>query len=247
MIPLMVLWFVLAGYDNGYLRVLPTLLTALVTAVVLDVVLGKLIKKQWKLPLPKSAIITGLLVGGILSPETPLWLMAVAAAVAIGSKYVIRLPKEGHIFNPANFGILIAAALLGGQAVWWIGSNTLFGALAGLLVVVPIVILGLLNSFNVQRLYASIAFLIVEFVALVALGIPFTPALSLLNVFIAFFMVVEPNTSPYQNKNMAVYGAIAGLLAAVFLQVGATQLFADNLALAAANLSVPLLARVWKD
>ncbi|HEV8289848.1 MAG TPA: RnfABCDGE type electron transport complex subunit D [Candidatus Norongarragalinales archaeon] len=245
MLVFLALWFVLGLVDNG-LKVLPTFLTAVIVAVVADVALAKYAKNQNRLPLPKSALISGFLIGGILSPETALWIVAVASIIAILSKYVIQY-QGSHVFNPANLGILFAAAIFGAPVVWWFASPTLGGMLPVMGTLLLVLVLGLVNSFNVERLYATAGFLIAEFATLMAFGLPASSALSLLNVFIACFMIVEPQSSPWSIRNMSIFGVVCGVLAAVFLQVPDTQLFSDNLALAVANVFGVLLVNFWPE
>ena len=51
------------------------------------------------------------------------WIFAATSAVALLSKYVIRV-RGRHIFNPSNFGLVLCFLLLGAQradplALWW--------------------------------------------------------------------------------------------------------------------------------
>jgi enediyne biosynthesis protein E5 len=78
---------------------------------------------------PRSALITGLSLSLLLRADAA-WLHLVAAVIAIGSKFVLRLDGK-HIFNPAGFAIV--ALLLTTNEVWispgqW-GSAVWFAAL----------------------------------------------------------------------------------------------------------------------
>src|SRR4051812_30536352 len=72
---------------------------AIATAVVLEIVLGRWF---WgKIPNLASAYISGISVGILLrSPE--FWPYALCSAIAITSKYAIRV-RGRHIWNPSNF------------------------------------------------------------------------------------------------------------------------------------------------
>jgi Na+-transporting NADH:ubiquinone oxidoreductase subunit NqrB len=78
---------------------------------------------------PRSPLITGLSLSLLLRTEEP-WLHAVAAVIAIGSKFVFRVDGK-HIWNPAGFAIVLL--LLGANGVWispgqW-GSTVWFATL----------------------------------------------------------------------------------------------------------------------
>jgi hypothetical protein len=63
---------------------------------------------------PKSALISGLSLCLLLRTDEPL-LAAVAAVLAIGGKFVLRV-RGKHVFNPTNFGLMVM--VLGHDRVW---------------------------------------------------------------------------------------------------------------------------------
>src|SRR5262245_7733221 len=78
---------------------------------------------------PRSPLITGLSLSLLLRTEDP-WLFALAGAIAIGSKFVLRIDGK-HIWNPAGFAIVVLLFTTNG--VWispgqW-GSAVWFAAL----------------------------------------------------------------------------------------------------------------------
>ncbi len=145
---------------------------------------------------PRSALISGLSLCLLLRTNY-LGLVILTAAVAIGSKFVLRL-RGKHVFNPTNVA-LVAMMLLTGQ-VWvspgqW-GSAAFFGflmACAGGLVVN--------RASRSDVTYAFIAF----YAAMVLgrswwLGDPLAvPLYRLQNgalVLFSFFMISDPKTTP---------------------------------------------------
>ena len=60
-----------------------------------------------------SALITCFGVSLLLRADT-LWVHPLAAAIAISSKFVLRVNGK-HVFNPANLGVIVALALLPGH------------------------------------------------------------------------------------------------------------------------------------
>ena len=100
-------------------------------------VLGSAVGVQWILargvgiaPEWRSAAISGLSLC-LLFRTNSLWLAALAAVVAVGSKFVLRVDGK-HVFNPTAFA-LVLMLLLGDGRVWvspgqW-GNVAFFGFL----------------------------------------------------------------------------------------------------------------------
>ena len=64
---------------------------AVISATLIDLIVLRIQKDRWVFP--DGAILTGLIVGMILSPHEPWYVAAVTAAVGVGSKYVVRARK----------------------------------------------------------------------------------------------------------------------------------------------------------
>ena len=73
--------------------------------------------KTKKLILAESSIVSGLIIGYVLSSSQAWWIIALASIFAISSKHLIRF-KARHIFNPAGFGTMAAVFLLGASTEW---------------------------------------------------------------------------------------------------------------------------------
>jgi hypothetical protein len=166
-----------------------------------------------------SAHMTSITLSFLLYFNERLWIMALAVALAIGSKYVLRVPVNGrlqHFMNPSNFGIVVVLGVYqwSGALPWGFSIN-IHGAL-DLIVPLAIVILGMrLNLLFTGRVPTITAWL-VTFVALGALrawlqhsavaaelvvltGIPM--------VIFTFYMITDPQTSPSRVRNQIVFGA----------------------------------------
>src|SRR5436305_3487769 len=74
---------------------------AILTAIGMELVLGRIFTGRW--PHLASAYISGISVG-ILIRSPAIWPYALCSALAITSKYVLRV-RGRHIWNPSNFGI----------------------------------------------------------------------------------------------------------------------------------------------
>ena len=107
------------------------ILVALLTSAILEV--GIAFRRQRVIMWPASALLTGNGVAFVLRvPGTEhgdwwsmdgAWIFAATSAVALLSKYLIRV-RGRHIFNPSNFGLVLCFLLLGAEradplALWW--------------------------------------------------------------------------------------------------------------------------------
>ncbi len=165
----------------------------------------------------ESALITGLILAAIVGPLSLLdqWLVVVVTTLAaIFSKYLFVF-KRSHVFNPAAFGAVVSAIVLGHPASWWIGSRALL----------PVVILGgLLVMQKIRRWHLTASFLGV-YLGLLALdavvvrgrGLSDT-AFFLTNLlavtpllYFSFVMLIEPLTAPQTNSRRTFFGVLVGL------------------------------------
>ena len=191
----------------------------------------------------KSALISALSLCLLLRTDA-LALAAVAAAVAVGSKFLVRV-RGKHVFNPTN--IAIVALMLTTDRVWvspgqWGAQAMLafFFACAGLLVV---------N--RASRSDVTLAFMASYATLLVGrsvwLGEPLSIPLHRLEsgafLLFSFFMISDPKTTPDSRAGRLLFAALVAAGAA-YVQL---RLFRTNgflWALAAASPFVPVLDRV---
>jgi len=185
---------------------------AAAVAVALDLLLARL--RGWGWVLPDGALISGLLVGMVLSPDVAWWIPAAMSALAIAAKHALRI-RRGHVFNPAALALALAALLQLGLQSWW-------GALARpqWLVVALLVATGLLVADRVNRFAMVGAFLGTYFglLAFVALWIDpdlvreaYRPPFVNAALFFAFFMLDDPPTSPGRPTAQKRYGSIVAV------------------------------------
>src|SRR5437870_507230 len=161
----------------------------------------------------RSAFITALGISLLLRADT-LWAHPLAAAAAIGSKFLIRAGRK-HLFNPANFGVVMALAIIPGT---WVSPGQ-WGqdvAAAGWLVA-----LGAIVSQRARRADISWSFLFLYLGALALRvawlgqnGAVWVHQLSngALLLF-AFFMISDPMTIPNDWRGRLTHAAIVGTLA----------------------------------
>lgn len=193
---------------------------------------------------PLSPLITCLSLTLLLRTDM-VSMAALAAAIAIGSKFLIRV-RGKHIFNPANIAIVILT--LSSQHAWistgqW--GNAAIGAFA-------LACLGFLVLTRAKRAETTLAFLGAYATLIVAralwLGDPLAIPLHQLSngalLIFAFFMISDPKTSPDAALARIIYGtAVAGV--ALFIQFVLYEPGAPVLALIVCAPFVPLLDAVF--
>lgn len=146
---------------------------------------------------PKSALISCLSLAALLRAEDPLWL-ALAALIAIGSKFVLRF-RGKHLFNPTNFAL--AALLFTASPHIWVspaqwGHRPLLALLMGCC--------GVLVVTRARRVDVTIVFLAayagMQALRAVLLAEPAAIPLHALQdgavILFAFFMISDPKTTP---------------------------------------------------
>src|SRR5262245_40891012 len=235
------------------------ILVSLAVAGILE--FGTTVWRNRVLMWPASALLTGNGVAFVLRvPGTEhgdwwslkgWWIFAATSAVALLSKYLIRV-RGSHVFNPSNFGLVLCFLLLGAEradplALWW-------GPLSPALVfaLVLIVVGGFLILRRLHLLEIAIGFWL-AFAAgigvLAASGHTMTAAWHVgpiegkqfwwllvtspeILVFL-FFMITDPKTTPASATGRRVYGVAVGLLATLLIAPQTTE-FATKVAILAA-------------
>jgi enediyne biosynthesis protein E5 len=171
---------------------------------------------------PRSPLITGLSLSLLLRAEEP-WLHALAAVIAIGSKFVFRIDGK-HIWNPAGFAIVVL--LLTANGVWispgqW-GSTVWFAAL--------LCFFAILVLHAARRSDIAIYFLVCHAALLSAracwLGDPLAIPLHQLQsgslLIFAFFMISDPRTTPDSRLGRFIFAlavALVGHYLTFFMQM----------------------------
>ncbi len=221
------------GFDVGAPQVAVTVGTALAVQL-LGTTLARLPRFD-----PKSALISSLSLCLLLRTNA-LAIAALGAAIAVGSKFLVRV-RGKHLFNPTT----LALALLYLADLAWISPGQ-WGSAA--LLAFLVACLGGLVVFRSSRSDVTLAFLLAWSGLLAAralrLGDPASIPLHQVEsgslLLFAFFMISDPKTTPDSRAGRVVFGALvaAGAYAVQFL------LFRTNglvLSLVALSPLVPLL------
>ena len=230
------------GWASGAFEIASVQFLAIVTAACAAQALGSFLIAVR--PDFRSAIVTSLSLSLLLRADA-VWPLALAAILAIGSKFALRINNK-HIFNPANFAIV--AMVLATDAAWttpgqWGTAVWFAAALAGA---------GLFVTYRAARFDVPLIFLGVFaallFIRALWLGDPLSiPVLRLQNgalILFAFFMISDPKTTPDGSIARGLFAAGAAILTYVLIW----HLFiADGLFYSLAIMCVLRPALEWAD
>ncbi|MGL4597521.1 MAG: RnfABCDGE type electron transport complex subunit D, partial [Bacteroidia bacterium] len=194
------------GWDIPLLRFNLIILTCLAVQAIFI----QLTSKDWSGL--KSALITSFSLCLMLQANST-WTFLLAAVLGISSKFLIRIRKK-HIFNPANFGMVITMLLTGDA---WLSPGQ-WGS-DGLLVFI-VGCTGLVVLYRVKRLDTAFAFLLgflgYSFARnILFLGWPVDFFVHQLQtgslVLFAFFMITDPMSTPASRPVRIVWAFCVGL------------------------------------
>ncbi len=179
--------------------------TAAASAVVIESFFRLL--KEKALTFSASSLITGLILGFVLSGDNHWWVIVAAAAFAILSKHTIRFNKR-HIFNPAALGIL-AAVIIFGASTQWKGTYLWY-------VLVPF---GVYFSWKIRKIGLLTGYFLVS-LALFSISAlmqkePLGNVFGYFSYFYIFVMAIEPKTTPGNRLGKIIFGI--GLAVCVFI------------------------------
>ena len=242
--PVFITLILLIGHlTYGILESYPKTLLAIATAVGVELILGRIFLGKW--PNVASAYISGISVG-ILIRSPAFWPYALCAAIAITSKYVLRL-KGRHLWNPSNFGICVmlflAAESVATLSIQW-GNN-----------VWPLLVIWLLGSaivWRVHRLHISVTY-VASFFALAFLRAwimhdPWQSEIAPITgpeyQLFVFFMITDPKTTVRSRLGQCIV-AFAVAVAEMFLRLD-QSIYAPLYALFMVGPSA-LLIEMWID
>ncbi|MBI2040793.1 MAG: RnfABCDGE type electron transport complex subunit D [DPANN group archaeon] len=206
MILAMVIITIVSAYFSKSQQIVMAAVIAIATAVILDAAINYVKHKNFDFYW-KSPIVTGFIITLVLSANK-LYIVAIAAALAIALKHIIRAHNK-HIFNPANLALAIVPFFLPashgwqGSVIWWLP-----------------VILGFIVIYKLRRLELPITFLLTYILLTAVFNFPsqiidFLVAQSAA-YFFGFFMLTEPKTSPDTQKGRIIFGIIAAAAAVAF-------------------------------
>lgn len=210
--PILITLILLGGnLSFGLLESFSRTALAIATSMAFEIALTLLIYR--KLPHLASAYITGISIG-ILIRSPAFWPYALASAIAITSKYVIRW-RGRHLWNPSNFAIsamlLLVPEYVATLMIQW--GNTLWPMLV-------IWVLGAAIVYRVKRFHITatyvLCFVILAFARTFFTGHSFlaevAPITGPMYQLFIFFMITDPKTTVKPRWAQCVVAALVAVV-----------------------------------
>ncbi len=183
------------------------------------------------------AHISGLAIAMLLYAAEQLWAVVFAAAVAMASKWIVRVrrpagppgaPTHAHYLNPSNFGIAITLILFPGVGIAppYQFAENLSGTLDWAIPAIIIITGSWLNLKATNRFPLILAWLggfllqavvrgVINDTPIIAGLVPMTGFAFLL---FTFYMVTDPATTPSTRRGQILFGAGTALAYAILMQ-----------------------------
>jgi len=212
---------------------LVTIIIAVVSSLAVESIILYLKTKIFQIT--ESSIITGLIVGYVLSSDEAWWKLVLASSLAILSKYLIRFQKK-HIFNPAAFGIFLSLIVFGASTQWK-GTYLWY-------ILLPFGLYFAQKSRKIEIIigYAAISLALFGIQAIMQ-KISLWHIFGYLSYFYIFVMAIEPKTTPMKPMGKFFFGAgIAGLIF-ILAELGA-KFDIELFSLLMMNIAVPILNKI---
>jgi Na+-translocating ferredoxin:NAD+ oxidoreductase RnfD subunit len=211
--------------QSGGLALWPNLVAGLLPGLMIDGVWLSLSSRRFRFP--TSALLSGLFVFSILSVDESWLVVAWTSAFAVIAKRIVRGERE-HIFNPAALALVWAPIAFGSGESWW-------GALGDLSWIWIVVMLALgafltdrLNKFPLVLTFLATYFAFFTIASManpVAVAEMFRQPFLQAALFLAFFMLTDPPTSPNRYTDQVWFGGLAALAAGAAQLIGAGQTY----------------------
>ena len=222
-------------YGFGIKALLPVIISVITTSL-LDFIIEFYKSKSFYFP--QSALISGLFIGGLLTQNLQWYAYVSAGVIAIISKHLIKFQQK-HIFNPANFGVLLVSIVFGVSHTWWISSPLIL-----------VLIFGIFIIWRLRRFDLTISFLVsyylINSIIELSQGAQFSEIYyTIINggviYFFSMYMLIEPRTNPNAGKQRIIYGIMVAILFILLHKIIPRHDL--PLALAVGNIFVPILNR----
>ncbi len=217
--------FILAAPGEGIGAVLPGTVAAIVAAVGVDAFYTYWETRRWIVP--TGALLSGLIVAFVLGTQEPWQVFAWVAGFASVTKHVFRGDRE-HFFNPAALALLGSAVLFGSGQSWWGALGNIPAPFALVLIISGAYLVDRLNKFPLVLAFLGTyftAFALASIMDSSAVAEMFRAPFLQAALFLAFFMLTDPPTSPNQIADQVWYGLVAAIVAFVAQIMGVGQTY----------------------
>lgn len=204
-----------------------------------------------KLFMPYAAVVTGLIIGLIIDPNSNWYQIATVCISAMAVKNFLRISQR-HPLNPAASGLFIGGIIFNQYVSWWgVSFQTISPFTPTTLIIFLILLSPLLTSaITLRRFYNILTFLITFILVSHLWNFNFSVQ-SMLNsllepglLFFAAVMLPEPMTTPVNSKRQMFFGITVAIITITLSFPMLNNLLLENrlladpliLALLAANL-----------
>jgi Na+-translocating ferredoxin:NAD+ oxidoreductase RnfD subunit len=217
--------FAVAATAVGWPIALPHMFAAILGASLTEVAINRLDGR--KLQVPSSAILSGMIVGFVLSPVTPHAITLAVGILATLGKHLFAT-RRWHVFNPAALALLVAVPMFGTGQSWWGALPDLGWPFAIVLLAGGAFIVDRINKFPLVLSFLGVIFglsaLLGQMDAVTAAEMFRTPFVQA-TLFLALFMLTDPPTAPARYAEQVLIGALVGAASVVAEEYGAGQVY----------------------
>jgi Na+-translocating ferredoxin:NAD+ oxidoreductase RnfD subunit len=198
-----------AAPREGIDRVAVGLIAAVAVAAAIDGLILRVKEHAWVFP--SGAILTGLIVAMILTPQEPWYVVVCTSALAIVSKHIFRT-RAANVFNPAALAMVVTFYVFDTGQSWWGALADVTPIALTLLFAAGIFITDRVNKMPLVLVFLGSYYLLFTIAAFA--GEParvaevFRPPDLQAVLFFAFFILTDPPTSPVKYRDQIVCGVI---------------------------------------
>jgi Na+-translocating ferredoxin:NAD+ oxidoreductase RnfD subunit len=211
--------------QSGGLGLWPNFLAAIAPACLIDGVWMSIAARRPRFP--TSALLSGLFVFSILSVEQSWLVVAWTSCFAVLSKRILATERE-HIFNPAALALLWAPIAFGSGESWWGALGDAPWVWIGVLVAAGLFMAERLNKFPLILTFLAVyygCFTIVSVYSPHGVAEMFRDPFLQAALFLAFFMLTDPPTSPNRYLDQFWFGLLAAVTACAAQLAGVGQVY----------------------
>ncbi|OGH51157.1 MAG: hypothetical protein A3G13_02360 [Candidatus Levybacteria bacterium RIFCSPLOWO2_12_FULL_37_7] len=190
-------------FNNFSTQNLLIFIISVVSCIISDLVFLRIGKKP--IFFPSAALVIGLILTLVVSPNLPWFAISIIGILAVVSKNFLRFNSR-HIFNPAAFGLIIGSLFFEHTVSWWGVSSQQF-RIQNLEFIIPFLILlspGLISQYRIKRFRITLFFLVVYFIFQIIFNAKyfFDPTI----LFFSLVMLPEPMTTPNNHTRQIIFG-----------------------------------------
>lgn len=211
----------------------------------LNTLLARVVKTKPNFESPLISALILSLIAGPLSLPGEWYVLVIMAGAAMVSKYVL-VRNKSHVFNPAAFGVVVSALVLGYPASWWVGSKAMlpFVVVGGLLMIRRI------RRFHLLLIFFAVYLVLLSLDAVLLRGNSISQAGTIVwnlflaspLVFFAFVMLVEPSSAPQISLRRLQFGGLVGAVLFALQRFASAIPFSLELSLLLGNVFARMLS-----